>query len=66
MKEYSKPFDWPSYVSTADIERNVKEIINKNELLLKDCKKYGFELINTSRGDKRDSILNELAERIGH
>jgi len=64
MKEYSKPFDWPSYVSQADIDRNVKEIMDKNELLLKDCKKYGFELINTSRGDKRNTILESLAERI--
>ena len=64
MKKYSKSFDWPSYVSDEDIERNVKEIMGKNEILKKDCLKYGFELINTSRGDNRNKVLNELANKI--
>lgn len=29
MKKYSKPFDWPAYVGVEDIERNVKEILEK-------------------------------------
>ena len=64
MKKYSKPFDWPSYVSVEDIERNVKEIINKNEQLKIECPKYKFELINTSRGDNRNIVLSKLANRI--
>lgn len=64
MKKYSKPFDWPAYVSKDDIERNVKEILNTNEKLKNECVKYGFELINTSRGSNRDKILDNLAEDI--
>ena len=64
MKKYSKTFDWPSYVSEEDIERNVKEIINKNEQLKIECPKYKFELINTSRGNNRNIVLSELANRI--
>lgn len=64
MKKYSKSFDWPSFVSNNDIERNVKEIIEKNELLKKECLEYNFELINTSREDNRDKVLNDLVNKI--
>ena len=64
MKKYSKPFDWPAYVGVEDIERNVKEILEKNELLKNDCQKYGFNLINTSREDRREVILDQLVEEI--
>ena len=64
MKKYSKPFDWPSYLSAEDIERNVKEIINKNEQLKMECQKYKFELINTSRGNNRNIVLSKLVNKI--
>lgn len=64
MKKYSKPFDWPTYVGVEDIERNVKEILEKNEVLKNDCQKYGFNLINTSREDRRKVILDQLVEEI--
>ena len=64
MKNYSKSFDWPSYASEEDIERNVKEIINKNIILKEQCEEYKYKLINTSRGDNRDRILNNLADLI--
>ena len=64
MKKYSKPFDWPAYVGVEDIERNVREILEKNELLKNDCQKYGFNLINTSREDRREAILDQLVEEI--
>ena len=66
MKEYSKSFDWPLTAPHDDIERNVKEILNKNELLKKDCKKYGYRLINTSRGTSREKILDDLADEIAN
>lgn len=64
MSKYSKSFDWPSYVSVEDIERNVREILDKNELLKEDCKKYNFELINTSRAENREKILKNLIIKI--
>ena len=42
MKKYSKPFDWPTYCSEEDVERNVKFILKFNEELVNECKKYGF------------------------
>lgn len=65
MKRYSKPYDWPSYCTEADIERNVKFILNFNEELIRECKKYDFKLINTSRGENREKILSEIAAKIG-
>lgn len=64
MKKYSKSFDWPSYCSNEDIERNVKFILKYNQELIEECNKYGFELINTSRGDAREKILTDLAYNI--
>lgn len=64
MRQYSKSYDWPSYCSSEDIERNVKFILNYNKELIEECNKYGFELINTSRGENREQILNNLVERI--
>ncbi len=66
MKKYSKPFDWPSYASEEDIEKNVKKIMIKNDDLKRDCLKYGYVLINTSRKDNRNIILNELADKIAN
>lgn len=60
FKKYSKPFDWPSYVSPSDIERNVLWILNKNKTLIQECENYNFRLINTSRGEVRDRILEEI------
>ena len=66
MKKYSKSFDWPKYATEEDIERNIKEIITKNEILKRDCIKYNFLLINTSRGEKRNIILEELVNKIAN
>lgn len=59
LKFYSKEFDWPSYVSDDDINRNIKWMLNKNEELITSCQKYNFPLINTSRGDNRDKIIEK-------
>lgn len=64
MKKYSKPFDWPAYCSKEDVERNVKFILKFNEELVNECKKYGFNLINTKRGEERNKVINELAKQI--
>lgn len=64
MVKYSKSFDWPSYASDEDIERNVRTIMKKNEELTEYCSKYNFKLINTSRGENRKKVLTELASRI--
>ena len=64
MSKYSESFDWPSYCSQEDIERNVRFILDKNKSLIEDCKKYGFTLINTGRGEDRGVVLDKLVQVI--
>ena len=64
LKTYSKSYDWPSYVSDEDISRNIKWILNQNEELLTECKEYNFNLINTSRGENRDKIINNIINNL--
>ncbi|MDE6292543.1 MAG: hypothetical protein K2L98_02555 [Bacilli bacterium] len=64
LKTYSQKFDWPSYVSDEDINRNIKWILNQNEELITECKEYGFNLINTSRGENRDKIINNIINNL--
>ncbi len=64
FKKYSAPYDWPSYVSEEDIERNVNFLLKQNELLKEECGKYGYRLINTSREENRNKIINSLFNEI--
>ncbi len=64
LLKYSKNYDWPSYVSDEDIERNINYILKHNNILVEDCKKYGFELINTSRDNNRNIVLDNLVNKI--
>ncbi len=52
-------------VVKKDLERNIKFILNTNEKLIKDCKKYNFKLINTKRAEEREKVLNDLTKIIG-
>ena len=49
LLKYSAPYDWPSYCSEEDMDRNIRFILNKNRELVDECQKYGFTLINTKR-----------------
>ena len=65
LKEYSQEFDWPSYVGEDDFNRNIKEILELNKKLKEECQKVGVKLVDTSYGEKRDLIINELCQKIG-
>lgn len=65
LKEYSKPFDWPSFVGEDDFNRNIKEILELNKVLKEECKNSKIKLINTSYGKNRELIINELCQKIG-
>ncbi len=65
LKEYSQPFDWPSLVGEDDFNRNIKEILDLNESLKEECKDSKVKLINTSYGQNRELIINELCQKIG-
>lgn len=64
MKKYSKSFDWPSYASKEDIDRNTKSILEYNKELKVDSKKYNFKLYNTSRGAKRKENIENIVKDI--
>ena len=50
--------------SIVEMVLKAKEIMGINEMLIKECPKYDFTLINTSRGDNREIVLTELANTI--
>lgn len=58
--KYSKEYDWPLSATNEDMKRNIKYILENNEILKEECKKYNFRLINTSREKKRNTIINKL------
>ena len=64
MIKYSNEYDWPSNASEEDFKRNIKWILNRNELLKEECEKYNFRLVNTSRADNRNHIINKLFKEI--
>lgn len=64
LKKYSKDYDWPSYVRDEDIKRNIEWILKQNEKLVIGCKEYKFTLINTSRAEERDRIINNTINNL--
>ncbi len=64
MMKYSKTYDWPTTATKEDIKRNINYILERNKLLKEECEKYNFRLVNTSREDNRNKILNDLVEEI--
>ena len=66
LLKYSETYDWPSYATEEDLTRNIKYILNNNDILKDQCQKYNFVLINTSRGEKRNQILEQLAFNIAN
>ena len=65
LKEYSKDYDWPSYVGEDDFNRNIKEILELNKKIKKECMNSKIKLIDTSYGKNRDVIIDDLSQEIG-
>ncbi len=65
LKEYSKDYDWPSYVGEVDFNRNIREILELNKKLKEECKNSKVKLIDTSYGKDRDVIIQKLSQEIG-
>lgn len=59
---YSKPYEYSA--NEADVERNKPIILGLNERLIKECKEYNARLVNTSFGENRNKIINELYNEI--
>lgn len=61
---YAKPTDWISQVDEEYLNLCVKRFCERNEILVKECKKYEMNLIDTMAGEDRDKVLNELLLKI--
>lgn len=60
--KYDKPKDWSYKMPYEDLEKHAQSWAEKNELLKKECPKYGIEYIDTSKD--REKILKEVLEKI--
>lgn len=65
LKKYSKEFDWPILVGDDDFNRNIKEILELNKKLKKECFNSKIKLIDTSYGKNREVIIDNLSKEIG-
>lgn len=61
---YSKPTDWITQVDLEYLDECVKRFYERNKLLINECKRYNFQLVDTKGGKERDYILKELLEKI--
>lgn len=57
---YAKPTDWIAQVNDEYLDSCVKRFYERNEVLVKECKKYDMTLIDTKSGEMRDRVLDEL------
>ena len=61
---YSKPTDWIAQVNENYLNSCVDRFNERNKILIKECKKYNMNLIDTMDGENRNIVLKELLERI--
>ena len=61
---YAKTTDWIAQVNEEYLNSCVKNFYDRNKLLVKECSKYGFNLIDTKSGKNRNMILNQLLNEI--
>ena len=64
LKTYSKPTDWIAQVNENYLNSCVDRFYNRNEMLVKECKKHNMNLIDTKDGEERNKVLNELLSKI--
>lgn len=61
---YAKPTDWIAQVNDEYLDSCVKRFYERNQLLVRECNKYGLSLIDTKAGENRNKILNQLLKEI--
>ena len=62
--KYAKPTDWIAEVNEDYLNECVDRFYKRNKLLVDECKKYKYKLIDTKSGNNRDIILNNLYNTI--
>ncbi len=61
-RKNDKQDDWTYKISDEDLDAHAQEWAETNELLKKECPKYGIEFIDTSKNRKQ--ILTEILNKI--
>ena len=61
---YAKPTDWIAQVNSNYLDTCVKRFYDRNNILVNECDKYNYELVDTKSGDDRMIILNKLFDKI--
>lgn len=57
---YAKETDWIAQVNKEYLNQCVERFYKRNKIILEQCKKYNFKFVDTSSGDKRNKILDDL------
>ena len=61
---YAKPTDWITQVNEEYLNSCVKRFYERNKMLVKECSKYGLNLIDTKAGENRKKMLEQLLNEI--
>ena len=61
---YSKPTDWIAQVNEDYLNSCIERFYERNTLLVEECDKYGFNLIDTKTGENRNVVLDQLFNEI--
>lgn len=61
---YAKPTDWIAQVNEDYLDECVERFDKRNKLLLEECGKYNMVLIDTKSGNNRNTVLNDLYDKI--
>ena len=61
---YAKPTDWIAQVDEEYLDECVSRFDQRNKKLLKECEKYGMNLINVKSGADRNVVLDDIYDKI--
>ena len=61
---YSKPTDWIVQVNDKYLDLCIQRFFERNQLLVNECKKYNYPLIDTKSDKEREIVLNKLLLKI--
>lgn len=61
---YAKPTDWIAQVNENYLNSCVDRFDERNKMLVRECKKYNMNLIDTKDGKDRNKIIKKLLNNI--
>lgn len=64
IKFYAEPADWIAQVDEEYLTVVAQRCYFVNQKTWEQCQKYGYEFIDTDAGDNRNTILNDLFNKI--